>query len=86
MRFSELGNKEIIALDHGEKMGMIGNADLEIHPETGEIRSIILAAGGLLSFGKRREEIVIPWSSIVKIGPEMVIVQLRQEQANPSPK
>ncbi|WP_400163028.1 YlmC/YmxH family sporulation protein [Brevibacillus sp. TJ4] len=83
MRLSQLGGKEIIGLDTGERMGVIGDSDLVINPETGQIESIILPAGGFFGLGKKREDIVIPWSAIVKIGSDMVIIQVhqRQEQA-----
>lgn len=75
MRFSDFSGKEIIDLDNGEKLGTIAYSDLEIDPSTGSIRSIILPATPLFGLGKRREEVVIPWKSIIKIGPEMIIVQ-----------
>ncbi|MBG9945160.1 YlmC/YmxH family sporulation protein [Brevibacillus formosus] len=86
MRLSELGGKEIIGLDNGEKMGVISDSDLVIHPENGAIQSIILPGGSFFGFGKKREDLVIPWSSIVKIGPDMVIIQLQSPEAQASQK
>jgi len=80
MRLSELGGKEIIGLDNGERMGVVGDADLEIDPATGRIMSIVLPGGSLFGFGKRRDDIVIPWSSIVKIGPDIMIIQINSEK------
>jgi YlmC/YmxH family sporulation protein len=79
MRFSEFGGKEIIDLNNGERLGVVGNSDLVIDPETGDILSIILPASSFLSFGKKREEIVIPWKAIRKIGPEMIIVEIERK-------
>jgi len=75
MRLSELSGKEIISLDTGERMGIVGHSDLEINAVTGEITAIILPGTSFFGWGKRREEMVIPWSSIVKIGPDMMIVE-----------
>ncbi|MCM3141405.1 YlmC/YmxH family sporulation protein [Brevibacillus sp. MER 51] len=86
MRLSELGGKEIIGLDNGEKMGVISDSDLVIHPENGSIQSIILPGGSFFGFGKKREDLVIPWGSIVKIGPDMVIIQLQAPEAQASQK
>ncbi|WP_188068675.1 YlmC/YmxH family sporulation protein [Brevibacillus brevis] len=86
MRLSELGGKEIIGLDNGEKMGVISESDLVIHPENGTIQSIILPGGSFFGFGKKREDLVFPWSSIVKIGPDMVIIQLKAPEAQASQK
>ncbi|MGN7470177.1 YlmC/YmxH family sporulation protein [Brevibacillus sp. SAFN-007a] len=86
MRLSELGGKEIIGLDNGEKMGVISDTDLVIHPENGVIQSIILPGGSFFGFGKKREDLVIPWSSIVKIGPDMVIISLAQVETQATQK
>jgi YlmC/YmxH family sporulation protein len=78
MRFSEFSGKEMIDLDNGEKMGVLGHSDLLIHPESGEIDAIILPETSLFGFGKKKDEILIPWNAIRKIGPEMIIVELRE--------
>jgi YlmC/YmxH family sporulation protein len=79
MRFSDFSGKEMIDLDNGEKMGVLGHSDLEIDPETGQIHSIILPATSLFGLGKKRGEIVIPWQAIRKVGPEMIIVEVREK-------
>ncbi|GED70184.1 sporulation protein YlmC/YmxH [Brevibacillus reuszeri] len=86
MRLSELGGKEIIGLDTGERMGVISDSDLVIHAENGSIQSIILPGGSFFGFGKKRDDLVIPWNSIVKIGPDMVIIQLNQQETQASQK
>lgn len=86
MRLSELGGKEIIGLDTGEKMGVISDSDLVINEDNGTIQSIILPGGSFFGFGKKRDDIVIPWSAIVKIGPDMVIIQQNQQEAQASQK
>ncbi|KEO82987.1 YlmC/YmxH family sporulation protein [Tumebacillus flagellatus] len=73
MRLSELAGKEMIDMQTGTKIGALSGADLRIDEETGRIDSILLSAGGSL-FGKRREETVIPWEAIVKVGPDMIIL------------
>jgi len=78
MRFSEFCNKEMIDLDNGERMGVLGQADLVIHPETGDIDSIILTNHSFLAWGKKRDQVIIPWNTIRKVGPEMIIVELKE--------
>jgi YlmC/YmxH family sporulation protein len=78
MRLSQLSGKEIIDLENGERMGMVGQTDLLINELTGTIESMVLPASTFLGMGKKREEIVIPWHSIRKIGPEMMIIEMRQ--------
>lgn len=76
MRFSHFSGKEIIDINSGERLGVIGQSDLLIDPYTGQIESILLPIGRF--FSKHKEEIVIPWRAVRKIGSEMVIVQLRE--------
>lgn len=78
MRFSAFGGKEIVNLDSGERLGFVGQADLEIDGNTGEIQTIILPSSAFLGFGKRKEDVIIPWNSVRKIGSEMMIVELKQ--------
>lgn len=86
MRLSEFSGKEIIGLDNGERLGVISDSDLEINAATGEITSIILPGTTFFGFGKRKDDVVIPWSSIIKIGPDMIIVQLQKINSEPSLK
>ena len=78
MRFSKFSSKEVIDLDNGERMGVLGQSDLVIHPESGQIQSIILPGSSFFGFGKRKNDVVIPWESIRKIGPDMIIVELTE--------
>lgn len=76
MRFSQFGGKEIIDINSGERLGVISQSDLLIDPYTGQIESILLPIGRF--FSKHKEEIVIPWRVVRKIGSEMVLVQLKE--------
>lgn len=75
MRWSELAEKELIDLVNGERLGLMGEADLVIDPRSGQVKSLVLSTGGTL-FRKKREEITFDWGMIRKIGPEMVLVAI----------
>ncbi|GAB7388272.1 YlmC/YmxH family sporulation protein [Bacillaceae bacterium] len=79
MRFSQLSGKEIVNLDSGERLGVLGQSDLVIDPETGAIDAIVLPAVSFFAFGKKKNDVVIPWQAIRKIGSEMIIVELGQK-------
>ncbi|WCN39152.1 YlmC/YmxH family sporulation protein [Aneurinibacillus uraniidurans] len=79
MRYSELGGKEIINLDNGERMGVVGQSDLVIDSKTGSIESIIVPHTGMLKIGRKKDDVMIPWKSIRKIGSEMIIVEQMEE-------
>ncbi len=75
MRFSDFNGKEVINVISGERLGVIGNIDLVINPNTGKIDAILLPQSSLFMFGKHKEEIYIKWNSIRKIGSDMIIVE-----------
>ncbi len=79
MRLGELAGKEIININDGARLGVIGETDLAIDDETGQVMSIMLPRKGtMLSMFAEKQELIIPWESIKKIGFEVIIVQLDQ--------
>ncbi len=79
MRMSELMGKEIININDGLRMGMVGDSDLVINPESGEIQSIILPnRGNFINLWIDRQKIVVPWEAVRKIGREVIVVDLDQ--------
>lgn len=77
MRLSELAGKEIINIFDGVRLGTIGESDLVIDPMTGEVASIVLPQrSGFWNNWLERRELVIPWSTVKKIGNEVIIVDL----------
>ncbi|SES77975.1 YlmC/YmxH family sporulation protein [Anaerobranca gottschalkii] len=80
MRFSELENKEIINYSDGRKLGLVGNCDLSIDLETGQILEIIIPERiglfqGVWGSEKTRS---ISWKSIKKIGEDTIIIDITQ--------
>jgi YlmC/YmxH family sporulation protein len=72
---SELRAREIVNILDGKKLGY--PTDLEIDPHTGRITALVVpGAGRLLSFFGKTEEIVIPWSKIIRIGQDVILVEL----------
>jgi len=79
MRLGELAGKEIININDGARLGVIGETDLSIDDDTGRIISIMLPRrGNLLGLFAEKQELIIPWESIRKIGFEVIIVELDQ--------
>ena len=76
MRAGELQTKDVINIVDGRKLGSIG--DLEIDLETGFVRALIIPPEGKF-FGlfSKGDEVVIAWDQIVKIGSDVVLVDLR---------
>ncbi|TFE02807.1 YlmC/YmxH family sporulation protein [Jeotgalibacillus salarius] len=84
MKMSELYRKEIIDINQAERMGILGNADIEFDEETGEIINILVPAGKINPFTRSKEEYSIPWKSVHSVGKELILVKgkLSQEQKN----
>lgn len=76
VRLSELIGKDIVNIQNGRRLGTVADSDLVIQAETGEIESIILPSkGGFINF-LDKSNYAIPWNSVRKIGPEVIIVEL----------
>ena len=86
VKFTDLHCKEVICVNDGRRLGFICDARLEI-PE-GKVLSIIVPGKsrffGLLGC---REDYVIPWGCIKRIGPDIVLVDIRPEDCRiPRPR
>lgn len=82
MRLGELAGKEIININDGARLGVAGETDLSIDVETGQIQSIVLPRKiGFMNFWAEKQELVIPWEAVKKVGVEVIIVEL--DQATP---
>ena len=74
MRFSELANKELISLTDGSRLGPVGDADLVFDEVSGRIQTILVPPRSRFSRSEQYTE--VPWASIRRVGPEVVIVDL----------
>ncbi|MBE3597677.1 MAG: YlmC/YmxH family sporulation protein [Limnochordaceae bacterium] len=75
LRASELRSKDVINIADGRKLGNL--YDLDVDVETGRIRSLILPAGGRGGWFRARErDVEIPWQDIVRIGVDVILVDL----------
>ena len=69
MRLSELVGKEIVNIVNGARLGVIGESDLSIDIDSGEIQHIILLQRtNILNFWIGKQLMVIPWDLVKKIG------------------
>lgn len=82
MRLGELVGKEIVNINNGVRLGVIGESDLTIDIDSGAICSIILPRrSNFINMWMDRQQMVIPWESVRKIGEEVIIVEM--DQCNP---
>ena len=76
VKISELQQKDVVSITDGKRLGQIGDLDIDL--ENGMIRAIIVPGQGrFLGMFGNAQDYVIPWSQIVKIGSDVVLVELR---------
>ena len=75
-RFTNLTCKEVICLCDGRRLGFISDANID--PCNGRITAIIVP-GPCRFFGiwGRQDDFVIPWECIKRIGPDIVLVDIK---------
>lgn len=80
MKLSDLGGKEIVNLNDGQRLGIIANSDLVIDEKTGKILALLVpdTRTQFKLFGDKNE-IEIPWDAIRKIGDDMIIIELNEK-------
>ena len=86
IKFTDLHCKEVICVSDGRRLGFVCDARVEI-PE-GKIAAIIVPGpcrlGGLMG---HRDDYVIPWHCICRIGPDIILVDIKPDQCRvPRPK
>ena len=86
MKFTDLQCKEVICVSNGQRLGFI--SDVQINIPDGNICAIVVPcpckALGLVG---RREDYIIPWNCIQKIGPDIVLVDTKPGDCRmPRPK
>lgn len=75
VKLSDLRTREVINVLDGKRLGNI--IDIELDIERGRVIAIMLP-GHSKGWGvfSKREEIIIPWDKIVRIGRDVILVEL----------
>jgi YlmC/YmxH family sporulation protein len=76
MLLSDIGEKEIINIHDGSKLGIVADTDMVIDGE-GKIRALLLAPRFRMFKGKGHNELKIPWGSVTKVGDDILFVDLK---------
>lgn len=77
LKNSELKMKDVIDINRGKKLGFIDDVDIEL--DEGRIKAFIIPAHNnrLLRFFSKKQDIVIGWDEIKKIGEDVILVDLK---------
>src|SRR4051812_24135420 len=76
MRLSELSGKEIVDINRAERLGVLGQTDLEINESNGQIETLIIPSIKWFGMKKHGGEIRVGWNHIKKIGNDMIILDM----------
>lgn len=75
IRVTDLHCKEVICVGDGRRLGFVMDVEVEI-PE-GRVAALIVPGpcrfGGLVG---RKNDFVIPWNCIRRIGPDIILVEI----------
>ncbi|HHV72705.1 MAG TPA: YlmC/YmxH family sporulation protein [Clostridia bacterium] len=75
IKTSDLRTRDIINIYDGKRLGTIN--DLEIDLDTGTIKALIVPNPvRVFGFWSKKDDIVIPWDKIKKIGVDVILVDL----------
>ncbi|WP_110929462.1 YlmC/YmxH family sporulation protein [Bacillus massiliglaciei] len=80
MRLSKLSGKEIVDVNRAERLGVLGQTDLEID-HTGQIKALIIPSVKWFGIIRGGNEIRVPWERIKKIGADMMIIDFSLEKS-----
>lgn len=81
MRLSELGGKEIVDVNRAERLGVLGQTDLEFDHD-GQITALIIPSVKWFGLKRGSRELRVPWSKVRKVGADMLIIDFGEEMAD----
>ncbi|CEG26743.1 YlmC/YmxH family sporulation protein [Bacillus sp. B-jedd] len=75
VRISDFQMKDVINVADGKKLGNV--TDIDINLNTGKIQAVVIGGmGKVLGLFGKEEDTVIPWSNILKIGQDVILVRV----------
>ena len=85
-RITDLHCKEVICVADGRRLGFV--TDVEFNPADGCITALIVPGPcRFWGLAGRQDEYIIPWSSIRRIGPDIILAECCPDQCRiPRPK
>ncbi len=75
VKISELRLRDVINIVDGKRLGAI--KDIEIDVEAGKIKTLVLPGNNrFFNFLSRSDEVIVPWEKIIRIGVDVILVEL----------
>lgn len=80
-RIVDLRCKEVICIGDGSRLGFV--SDVEIDTCTGRLVAIVVPGRGKLGFLGKRNDCVIPWEAICRIGDDIILTSFCPQECCP---
>ena len=78
IKFTGLQCKEVICITSGQRLGFV--SDVQIEVPDGRICAIVVPCPyKFWGLAGRHDDYIFPWDAIKKIGPDIVLVDVRPE-------
>lgn len=75
VKISELRLRDVINIADGKRLGMIKDIDIDL--DNGRVKAIVLPGNNRpFSFLGKSEDLVVTWEKIVRIGVDVILVDL----------
>ena len=78
VRVTELHCKEVICVADGRRLGFVTDVEVEV-PKGIVVAIVVPGPCRFLGIFGRRDDFVIPWSCIRKIGPDIILVDIKPD-------
>ena len=79
MKFTNLQCKEVICVSNGQRLGFVSDVQIEV-PEGRVCASVVPGPCRFFGVAGRRNDFIIPWNCIKKIGPDIVLVDAKPDE------
>lgn len=85
-RITELHCKEVICISNGQRLGFVSDVEIEM-PEGHVVAIVVPGPCRFLGLFGRNDDFVIPWKCIKKVGPDIILVDIKPNECLfPRPK
>ena len=74
IKISDLRNRDVVNILDGKKLGNIIDIDLDL--DNGKVLALVLPGRVKGFLFTKREEVVVPWQKIVRIGRDVILVEV----------
>ena len=79
VNFTDLHCKEVICVSDGRRLGYISDARIDL-PQGHILAIVVPGPCRFLGLWGRRDDYIIPWHCIRKMGPDIVLVDVKPEE------